>query len=64
MFWYQKEKGMFSFCGSSLQYFMVPYSAQFLKRLGIQAAFGKSLKDICYILLRPLSSVILNFLRV
>ena len=28
---------------------MVPYSAQFMKMLGIQATFGKSLKDVCYI---------------
>ena len=51
----------------SLQYFMVSYSAQFMKRLGIQATFGKSLKDVCYIVSRPLtslSSAILNFLRV
>ena len=32
----------------SLQYFMVTYSSQFMKRLGIQATFGKPLKDICY----------------
>ena len=48
----------------SLQYFMVPYSAQIMKRLCIQATFGKSLKDICYIVSQPLSSAILNFLRV
>ena len=43
---------------------MVPYSAQFMKRLGIQATFGKSLKDIFYIVSQHLSSAILNFLRV
>ena len=48
-FWYQNKKGIFSFCGNSFQYFMVPYSTQFMKRLGIQATFGKSLKDIYYI---------------
>ena len=32
---------------------MVPYSARFMKRLGIQAEFDKSLKDICYIDSRP-----------
>ena len=48
----------------SPEYFMVPYSAQFMKMLGNQAAFGKSLKDIRYIVSRPLSSAILNFLRV
>ena len=32
---------------------MVPYSAQFMKRLGIQATFGKSLKDICCIVSQP-----------
>ena len=44
--------------------FMVPYSAQIMKRFCIQATFGKSLKDICYIISQPLSSAILNFLRV
>ena len=33
-FMYQKEKGIPSFCGRSLQYFMLPYSAQFMKRSG------------------------------
>ena len=36
---------------------MVLYSAQVMKRLGIQATFGKSLKDICYIISQPLSSI-------
>ena len=48
----------------SLQYCMVPYSAQFMKRFGIQATFDKSLEDICYIVSLSLSSAILNFLRV
>ena len=48
----------------SLQYFMVPCSAQFMKRLGIEATFGKSLEEVCYSVSRPLSSAILNFLRV
>ena len=43
---------------------MGPCSAQFMKRFGIQAMFGKSLKDICCIVSRPLSGAILNFLRV
>ena len=41
-----KREKNFKFFGSSLQYFMVPYSAQFMKRLGIQTTFGKSLKNI------------------
>ena len=48
----------------SLQYFIMLYSAQFMKRLGIQATFGKSLKDVCYIVSRPLPSAISNFLEV
>ena len=48
----------------SLQYFMVPCSAQFMKRLGIQATYGKSFKDVCYVVLRSLSSALLNFLKV
>ena len=39
---------------------MVPYGAQLMKRLGIQVTFGKTLKDVCYIVSRPLSSAILN----
>ena len=45
----------------SLQYFMVPYWVQLMRRLGIQATFDKSLKDVCYIVL---SNAILNFPRV
>ena len=48
----------------SLQYFAVLYSAQFMKRFGIQATFGKSLKDAYHIVSRSLSSAILNFLGV
>ena len=36
----------------SLQYFMVSYSAHVMKRLGVQATFGKCLKDVCYIVSR------------
>ena len=43
---------------------MVPYSAYIMKRFGIQATFGKSLKDVCYIVSRLLSIAILNSLRV
>ena len=43
---------------------MVPSSAQLIKRLGIQATFGKTLKDVCHIVSRPLSSAIFNFIRV
>ena len=43
---------------------MVPYSAQLMKRLAIQTMFRKTLKDLCYIVSQPLSSAILNFIRV
>ena len=43
---------------------MMPYGAQLMKRLGIQATFGKTLKDVSYIVSRPLSSATLNVLRV
>ena len=43
---------------------MVPSGAQLMKRLNIPAMSGKSLKDTCYIVSRPLSSATLDFLRV
>ena len=39
---------------------MVPYSAQLMKRLDIKVTFGKSFKDVCYIVSRSLSSAILT----
>ena len=43
----------------SLQYFMV-----FNSVVVVQDMYNKSLKDVCYIDSRPLSSAILNFLRI
>ena len=57
--YFETDRG--TYCLVSLQYFMVPYSAQFMRRLGIQATFDKSLKGVVS---RTLSSAILNFLGI